>query len=339
MEWLKIDGTGGEGGGQILRTAVSLSCVTGRPVWIEGVRRGRKIAGLRAQHLTAIKLLAKVCNASVDGLEIGSESVRFAPNAVQDMELSCSIGTAGAISLALQAVIVPVAVAGRRLRLEIAGGTDVPWSPTSDYARHVLLAAYSRMGIGSSLNVRRRGYYPKGGGMVSLRVHPSNGITATSLTGREDRAAKIFCTYWGYRQEDVTGWIAELRRMLEIGGWGVATSVKEERAACRGGAVTLVSQDTMSVVGADGLPNSEGFATDVAERFLGALGVDSNLADMLVVPASVADGTTVYRVGTITSHMETSLRIAAMMTGCKYSIARVDGGYEIRIHGSSDACV
>jgi RNA 3'-terminal phosphate cyclase (ATP) len=163
VEILKIDGSFGEGGGQILRSATTLSCITKIPIQIENIRSNRKVPGLREQHLTAIKLLAKICNAKVEGLQIGSTSLKFIPNETQNMQLQENVGTAGSIPLILQAVIPAVSLTKKKLTLSITGGTDVPWSPTANYTKHVLSEVYSRIGINFSMKIQKRGYYPKGG--------------------------------------------------------------------------------------------------------------------------------------------------------------------------------
>ncbi len=165
METLKIDGSFGEGGGQIIRSIVTLSCIRKIPVQIENIRKNRKIPGLRAQHLTSIKLLSKICNANVEGLKIGSTSIKFIPHEVESCSLEVNIGTAGSISLLLQVIIPAVALTGKKLKLSIIGGTDVLWSPPGNYTNHVLSEAYSRLGIDFSMNIKKRGYYPKGGGL------------------------------------------------------------------------------------------------------------------------------------------------------------------------------
>jgi len=338
MDCISIDGSRGEGGGQILRTAVSLSCITGTSVRIENIRRGRKVPGLRPQHLAAVGLLARICNARTAGLSVGSESLTFEPGAVQSMELDHDVGTAGSIALVLQTVILPVAAATKRLRLNITGGTDVSWSPTLDYTRHALSCAYSRMGINFSAEVRARGYYPRGGGRVALEVHPSKAIVPISLTGRTGRIANLFCTYWG-RKEQVLQSIRQLQENIRGGGFEINSYVREERAADYGGAVLVCAQDSSSVVGADGLAGPDGFPSDVAGKFLDSSAVDANLADMLVLPASIACGTTIYRTNCVTEHLKTVLYVASKITGCRYGIGQMDGEHEVRISGNSDSRV
>ena len=172
MELLKIDGSYGEGGGQIIRTAVTLSSITGKAVEIENIRKNRDVPGLRPQHLAGIKILAKICNAKVDGLHIGSTMLRFFPSKISDAALKENVGTAGSIPLILQILIPAVSISKKNLKLSIVGGTDVAWSPTSNYTKFVLREVYSRIGINFSINIKKRGYYPKGDGFVDIQVSP-----------------------------------------------------------------------------------------------------------------------------------------------------------------------
>jgi len=173
MDFLKIDGSYGEGGGQIVRSAVTLSCITKTPILIENIRKNRRVSGLRPQHITAVKLLSKICNAEVQGLNVGSTTIKFSPKNLENNILSEDIGTAGSISLILQALIPAGSISEKSLELSIIGGTDVPWSPTSNYTKYVLSEAYSRMGINFSMEITKRGYYPKGGGLVKVKIYPS----------------------------------------------------------------------------------------------------------------------------------------------------------------------
>jgi len=193
VDFLKINGGYGEGGGQIIRSAIALSCITKQPIHLENIRKNRKVLGLRPQHLTAIKILQKVANAKVIGAEIGSTELKFIPGNIENLELDEDIGTAGSISLILQVLIPVVAISQKKLNLTIKGGTDVLWSPSIDYTQHVLRDAYSRMGIEFSLKLSKRGYYPKGGGEINLQVYPSH-VKSISFLERKTNSAKLICT-------------------------------------------------------------------------------------------------------------------------------------------------
>ena len=142
MDFLKINGEHGEGGGQIIRSAITLSCITKQPIHLEQIRKNRKVPGLRPQHLTAIKILQKIANAKVVGAKIGSTDLKFIPGNVESLKLIEDVGTAGSISLILQVLIPVVAISQKKLDLTIKGGTDVLWSPSIDYTmfyeKHIL---------------------------------------------------------------------------------------------------------------------------------------------------------------------------------------------------------
>ncbi|MDE1861287.1 MAG: RNA 3'-phosphate cyclase [Thaumarchaeota archaeon] len=340
MEPIRIDGSFGEGGGQIIRSAVTLSAITGRPVEIENIRKNRKVPGLRPQHMLGVKILSKVFNARVEGLHVNSTSLRFEPSEGADMELEEDVGTAGSIPLILQVLIPAVSLSGRRLKISIRGGTDVPWSPTADYTKFVLGEAFARIGIEYSLEVRRRGYYPRGGGVVEAEILPCREARPVSFVKRETRAARMFCSYHGIPSAKVGAEAGDARAALEAGGFRMEEAVRSQDATDSGCSILIFSQDESSVIGSDIIfqKGMEGMGRDVAGRFLqSGPGVDASLSDMLVCPLSLVGGTSVFRVDRITKHLETNLFVASKITGCRYGIGKIDGGYEVRIAGMSDA--
>ena len=203
MNFIKIDGGFGEGGGQIVRTAITLSCITNTPIIIENIRKNRKNPGLKRQHITAIKILQKICNAAVEGGVIGSTCLKFVPGKVTNVSTKEDVGTAGSISLILHVIIPASAICQKKLELVIKGGTDVLWSPTMDYTQHVLKEAYARLGINFSINLIKRGYYPKGGGEIMLKVFPSK-IKPISLINRETKNVRLFCSFSKLEKEIIT---------------------------------------------------------------------------------------------------------------------------------------
>jgi len=170
--WLEIDGSYGEGGGQVLRTAVSLSAVTGKPCHIFNIRAGRPNPGLAAQHLAGIKAAAQLCDAHLEGARTGAQEVRFQPARIRGGRYHIAVGTAGAVTLVLQA-LVPIALqADEETTLEIEGGTDVAWSPTIDYFIHVHCYYLKAWGAQIEVEILRRGFYPQGGGRVRVKIRP-----------------------------------------------------------------------------------------------------------------------------------------------------------------------
>jgi RNA 3'-terminal phosphate cyclase (ATP) len=341
MEILKIDGSFGEGGGQILRSATTLSCITKKPIQIDNIRRNRKIPGLRAQHLTTIKILAKICNAKVEGLQIGSTSIKFFPNEIQNTHLKESIGTAGSISLILQALIPAVSLAKKKLELSISGGTDVPWSPTSNYTKYVLTEAYSRVGINFSMKIQKRGYYPKGGGLVDLTVLPCEKLEPLILTKRLERDAKLICSYSRMDVNEISQAIDQVKNTLEKKEFSIDTAINEEQAIDRGSSMLIFGHDLKSINGSDELFDKKNvYGKKLASVFTDCgLGVDSHLSDMLVTPLSLIKGLSIFTVREISKHLETNLYITSKITGCKYGLGKIEGGFEIRIEGNSDSSI
>ena len=341
MELIKIDGAYGEGGGQIVRSAVTLSCLTQKPVEIANIRQNRKVPGLRPQHLTGIKILAKICNAKVEGLSVGSTAIRFFPSKIDDMQLKEDIGTAGSIPLILQILIPSVAISKKRLKMSIIGGTDVLWSPTSDYTRFVLREAYSRLGINFHMDVERRGYYPRGGGMVTVEVFPREKISPISLLKRTSKSVKILCTYSGISSHLIEQEINEAKKILLNAGFDCDYQIKQESAYDKGCSFLVYTFDENCIIGSDainGKVNKMGHL--VASRFLeSTLGVDQFLSDMLVIPLCLTDGKSVFRVNQITKHLETNLFVTTEILNCKYGIGKIDGGFEVRIAGNSNTCI
>lgn len=339
MDFLDINGGYGEGGGQIIRSAIALSCITKQPVHIENIRKNRKVPGLRPQHLTAITILQKISNAKVIGAEIGSTELKFIPTNIESLELVEDIGTAGSISLILQVLIPVVAISQKKLNLTIKGGTDVLWSPTIDYTRHVLREAYSRMGIKFSLELTKRGYYPKGGGEVYLQVYPSR-LKSISFTKRTTNNLKLICTFSKIPEEKIREQIAEIKKKLTDKNYLVEVEIKNQEATDSGASLLIYSIDENSIIGVDALLDKKTQRFNIEfDKFMNSLAIDDNLADMLVVPASLGNKKTTFQVREITKHLETNLFVTSKITGCKYGIGKIKEGFEIIIEGVSNPSI
>ena len=341
IDYLKIDGSYGEGGEQILRTAVTLSAITNTPIKVENIRKNRRVPGLRPQHLTAIELLGKVCDADVYGLNVGSTSIRFVPNDFGNFSLKEDIGTAGSISLILQVLIPAVSISKKSLELVITGGTDVPWSPTMNYTKYVLREVYARMGINFSLDIEKRGYYPKGGGRVKVKVSPIKKLNSISLTQRKTKSVNLYCSYSELSTERIQSEVEQAENILKDADYEVESEITKEDSLSSGGNMLLFSHDKTSITGLDGLTDTTpNLAQNISTNFLrNYLGVDTHLADMIVLPASLVDDTTVYRIKEITKHLETNLYVTSKITDCKYGIGKLDDGFEVRIKGNLDSSI
>jgi RNA 3'-terminal phosphate cyclase (ATP) len=339
MDFLKINGGHGEGGGQIIRSAITISCITKQPIHVENIRNNRKIPGLRPQHLTAINILKKISNAQVIGAEIGSTELKFIPGNIENCELIEDVGTAGSIALILQVLIPVIAISQKKLSLIIKGGTDVLWSPSIDYTQYVLKEAYSRIGIKFDLELTKRGYYPKGGGEIKLQVYPSK-IKSITFSKRKTNNVKLICSYSKLPFKEVDNKIKEIVKKLTDANFIVNTEIKNEEAIDSGASMLIYSIDENSIIGIDALYNTktQQFELDL-NKFIENFSIDENLADMLVVPASLCDGKTKFQTREITKHLETNLFVTSKITDCKYGIGKIKEGYEIIIEGISNSSV
>ncbi len=170
MSVIVIDGSMGEGGGQILRTAIAIAAIAGKKLRIINIRAKRNPPGLRPQHLTAVRAIAALSGGSLEGDKVGSMTLEFEPGSIRGGVYKFDVGTAGSVSLVLQALLPVMAYADGPIRVTITGGTDVARAPTIDYVREVLRGLLRMLGYEFSIEVRRRGHYPRGGGVVVVSV-------------------------------------------------------------------------------------------------------------------------------------------------------------------------
>ena len=172
-----IDGSHGEGGGQVLRTALALSLLTRTPFRMENIRAKRKTPGLLRQHLTAVNAAAQVCGGAVEGASVGSAALTFVPGTVRGGDYAFAIGTAGSTMLVLQTILLPLALADAPSTVEIEGGTHNPSAPPHDFMERAFLPLLRRMGVEVELELLRPGFYPAGGGKIRVRITPAGAKT------------------------------------------------------------------------------------------------------------------------------------------------------------------
>ncbi len=337
---MEVDGSFGEGGGQILRTAVCLSMVLGVPIHVNKIRAGRRIPGLRPQHSATVKILGEICSAEVEGAEVGSTELKFSPGVVERSRGSFDLGTAASIPLVLQAVIPAVSLMGNSYDLELVGGTDVPWSPTSDYIDVVVAPAMRAVGIGFSFAVERRGYYPNGGGRARVHIDPCERVEPMQLAtnrGMEEPEAKAVSLVSRCGKLPVS--VAERQaraassalraRGVEV----VKKDVSLEDSVSPGSSI-LVSQVGEGCylggdsIGARGKP-AELVGREASESFLAALSsgarADVHLADMVGPVLCLSDSPSAILIPFVTEHLRTSLHVATQFTGASHGFEQRGG--------------
>lgn len=184
---IEIDGSQGEGGGQILRTALALSICTGQPFTITQIRARRSKPGLLRQHLTAVQAAQAICGAGMQGATPGSQELSFAPGQVRGGDYRFAIGTAGSSTLVLQAILPPLLQADTPSTITLSGGTHNPYAPPFDFLQRAFLPLLEHMGVKVELTLNRYGFYPSGGGEFSARIEPCPHLQALDLSERGRR--------------------------------------------------------------------------------------------------------------------------------------------------------
>ena len=186
---IDIDGAMGEGGGQVLRTALALSICTGKPFRIHQIRAKRKKPGLRRQHLTAVQAARDISAAQVEGDYIGSTGLSFVPSGIWPGHYHFAVGTAGSATLVLQTILYPLWLATEESRLTLTGGTDNPYAPPYDFLAETLLPLLTRMGLQATLTLQRHGFYPAGGGQLTVHITPTGQLNGLRLIERSESVA------------------------------------------------------------------------------------------------------------------------------------------------------
>ncbi len=303
---LIIDGSTLEGGGQILRTAIALSALCGIPLTVTHIRVNRSKPGLAPQHMTAIRAVASLCDARMDGLSTGSTLLRFTPEELRRTEITVDVGTAGSIPLVLQAWLSPALLVGGSIT--VRGGTEVQHSPTIDYFERVFLPVLRSAGAQITLEIRKRGYYPRGGGEVWVSVEPSS---LQPLEVREDvwDAGILSCSqnlpdHVAQRQAD-----AAMNRLQEELEFSPTVHLDRRKGVSTGTSCTVWRGAKGGIsLGKPGLP-AERVGEAAADALIrqhraGGL-VDTHLADQLILYLAQYGGR--YTTSELSLHTKTML--------------------------------
>ncbi|MFA4645852.1 RNA 3'-terminal phosphate cyclase [Pyrococcus kukulkanii] len=324
---ITIDGSYGEGGGQILRTSIALSVITGEPVKIINIRANRPNPGLRPQHLHGILALKELSNAKVEGAEVGSKELTFIPGKIKAKNISINIGTAGSITLVLQALLPAMAFAEKRIKFRITGGTDVPWSPPVDYMRNVTLFALRRIGINGEIVIERRGHYPKGGGIVRGFIDPWDekrelvALEYTTINKIEGIShATNLPTHVAERQAKAA------KKELEVLGVPIEIKTEVSRSLGPGSGVVVWAETDCLRLGGDALGKkgkpAEVVGKEAAKELLDQLKtkacVDKFLGDQLIPFLAFSGGR--VKVVEITRHLITNVWVVEQFLGKVFEV-------------------
>lgn len=322
---LKIDGSYGEGGGQILRTSLALSALLRRPVEIINIRARRNRPGLRPQHLTGVRALARVSQAELRGDALGSTSLTFAPRQIRsgrytfDVAEEARSGSAGATSLIFQSLALPLAYGPEPSEVTLLGGTHVPWSPPFHYLAEVLLPSLGRLGYRANLELERWGWYPSGGGVMHLRAEPLAELLPITLGERGRlKAIKGLSAVSNLPFHIAERQARRANSRLKALGVPVEIEVTLAPSTGQGSFLFLValSEDGMggfSSLGARG-KRAEAVADEAVDDLIRYLdsgcAIDEHLADQLIPFLALARGTSSFTTSRISRHLLTNIWVA-----------------------------
>lgn len=323
---LVIDGSAGEGGGQLLRSSLTLSMITGKPFILEKIRAGRKKPGLMRQHLTCVKAAAAICGAEVEGASVGSHRLVFRPGAIIPGEHVLDIGSAGACALVLQTIALPLASANEASRIVVRGGTHAKWAPPYPFLEEAWLPLVRRAGANIHLELRSAGFYPAGGGEIVMRVEPTPDHAwkplhlgeSSGVLAKLEMKAIVSSLSEAIARRELTA-AAELLKdtPLEMASESV-------RSPGPGNAIWLVARDEVtgltnvfSGIGDVGV-KAEDIGESLARDFLSwrdtGAAVEEHLADQVMLPIALA-GAGSYTCSALSLHLRTNLEVIRAFTG------------------------
>ncbi|GBD35253.1 RNA 3'-terminal phosphate cyclase [bacterium HR36] len=342
---LEIDGSFGEGGGQILRTSLTLALLTGKAFRLVRIRANRPKPGLQAQHLMCVRAAAQISQAEVHGDTLGSQELVFIPGSTRPGQYHFSIGTAGATSLVLQTVYYPLALAASGpSEVVISGGTHVPKSPCFHFLEVTWRAWLEKLGLTVRLKMRRPGFYPRGGGVIEASIAPCPAVRPLGLD--EASASHPPLARWG-RQLAVTGFSAvaglpskiaqrqahRASKRLQQAGYDCDIELQNWEDG-PGTVLALVWHvgpvpTLFAALGERGKP-AERVADDAVDELIhhaeqGPQAVDPHSADQLLLPLALAAGASHYSVSQVTSHLLTNAEVVRLFTSRRITVTGSEG--------------
>lgn len=339
---VEVDGAFGEGGGQVVRTSLTLSVLTGRPVAIHNIRANRPNPGLAPQHLTNVLALARICDANVKGARIGSQELLFEPKSGPrpgsyrfDVTEALGSGSAGSVTLILQTLLLPLSLAGGESRLVLRGGTHVAWSPPFEYIAEVFLPTLEKMGIRADCRLNVPGFYPVGGGEVTVEIA---GLRAALLPILLDKRGDLLRIEGNALVCNLPSHIPQrmadrASAILQSAGFRADITPRRERCTGPGAGIFLTAhyeeaKAGFSALGKPGKPSEE-VAEEACDQLFTHHGsgapVDRYLADQLLLPVSLAEGVSEFQTVCISSHLITNAHIIRQFIDAKISIEGEEG--------------
>jgi len=343
---IEIDGSFGEGGGQILRTALALSMATGRAFRLSSIRAGRAKPGLANQHLTCIRAAMQISSATVSGATLGSQTLEFGPGPVRPGDYSFDVTTAGSVALVLHTLFLPLSFAGGASHITLRGGTHVRWSPTYEYLEDQWLFYLRRIGFSIRLRLEKAGYYPKGGGVLVADIEPVERVHPLRFSDRGALRRVTGRVFFSNLDEKVARrQVEKAESLLRARGMEGEIEVREYPSPGAGTGTHLRAEfengsGSCTSLGERGLPAERVAAIAVQELLAyldsGAV-VDRFLADQLLLPLSLASGESTFTCEEVTQHLLTNAHVVQQFVPVRTEIAGEPGHVgTVRIVPSED---
>lgn len=311
---IEIDGSFGEGGGQIIRTALALSSVFQVPVKIKNIRAKRSNPGLRPQHMWVVKSLKELTDAEVTGDYIGSQELYFCPRTLRYRDMNIHIGTAGSITLVFQSLLIPLLLTDKPLRICVTGGTDVKFAPTIDYFKHVFLKCLNQeIGANVKVMILRRGFYPKGGGEVIVEIEPPRLKKFILTEFQEVRHIKGISVVQGLPEHVLKRQTESAMKVLVKYGYEYRIEKQFIKTGPPGTSITLWAENNYigsQNIGEKGVPVEKigrDSANELVKEIEKSTPVDRYLGDQLVPYLMFVRGK--YRTSEITEHTKTNIYV------------------------------
>ncbi|XP_067086787.1 RNA 3'-terminal phosphate cyclase [Osmerus mordax] len=342
----EIDGSIMEGGGQVVRLSASLSCISGTSITINKIRAGRSTPGLRPQHLSGLELVRDICGGRLEGGTVGSTEVVFIPGKIKAGSHIADTHTAGSIGLLLQVSLPCGLYADGPLNLCLKGGTNAEMAPQIDYTIKVFKPIVERFGVHFDCDVKMRGYYPKGGGEVMVKINPVKELTPISMTERgtitkiHGRAFVAGVLPYKLAKDMSTAAVWTIRREIKDLYINIQ-SVHEKDTACGNGqGIIIIAESSTGCIFAGSSLGKKGVYADkvgieAAEMLLRNIRhngcVDEFLQDQVIIFMALAKGTSRIRSGPVTLHTETAIHVAEQLTQAKFTITKADDDNETYI--------
>jgi RNA 3'-terminal phosphate cyclase (ATP) len=335
---IELDGSIGEGGGQILRTSLTLSAITGQPFTMKNIRAGRAKPGLMRQHLVSVQAAAQICDAELSGAEIGSQSLVFKPKAIKGGDYAFAIGTAGSCMLVLQTVMPALLFAPTASTVKLSGGTHNPLAPPAQFLQRSYCRKMAEMGASIDVELKRFGFYPAGGGEVVARIEPCKALRPMHWLERGERVK-------AYAEAFVAGiptsvGLRELECIAQGMGWKddqlLMRSLPQEQGPGNALMLTLEYDKVTAVFSAFGEKSVRAesvakSALDHARRYIASgAAFEEYLADQMMLPLALA-GSGSFTCETVSLHAKTNATVIERFLPVQFDFEEKDNHFLLRV--------